>query len=222
MALAKHFIIVTIDGGAAAGKSSTARALSKRHHLLYVDTGSFYRSITLYLLKRGLHPDETDKIREALENPAVTTELRSREARMAIDGEVPGAELRNREVNEQVSHFASRQVVRDFLLDYQRGHAGFARENGFDGIVMEGRDIGSVIFPDADFRFFLDADPSARSQRRSDQGEEDSVEERDRLDTGRKSAPLICPEGAVRIDTTRMTLEEVIEKVSGIISNEGP
>ncbi len=216
----KHFIIVTIDGGAAAGKSSTAGALSERHHLLHVDTGSFYRAVTLYLLKRGLTPDDEDPIREALRNPAITTRLRGRMARIAIDEEVPDEELRSREVNEQVSRFASLKAVREFLLDFQRGHASFARENGFDGLVMEGRDIGSVIFPDADFRFFLEADPEARNQRRVDQGEQDSIEERDRLDTQRKTAPLICPEGALRIDTTHLPLEKVITRLSDIIEGE--
>lgn len=215
-----HFIIVTIDGGAAAGKSSTSKALSERHHLLHVDTGAFYRAVTLYLLKRGLTPDDAEGIREALRNPAISTRLRGREARMAIDGEVPDEELRSLRVNERVSRFASLQVVRDFLLDFQRGHAGFARENGFEGLIMEGRDIGSVIFPEADFRFFLEADPAARNERRVHQGEKDSIEERDRLDTQRKAAPLVCPEGAIRIDTTRMSLEEVIGKVSAIIDGD--
>jgi CMP/dCMP kinase len=215
-----HFIIVTIDGGAAAGKSSTAGALSERHHLLHVDTGSFYRAVTLYLLKRGLTPDDEDQIREALRNPAITTRLRGRMARIALDDEVPDEELRSPQVNEQVSRFASLKVVREFLLDFQRGHASFARENGFDGLVMEGRDIGSVIFPEAPFRFFLEADPEARNQRRVKQGEQDSIEERDRLDTQRKTAPLVCPDGAIRIDTTHMSLEEVIAKVSDIIEGD--
>ncbi len=216
----RPFIIVAIDGGAAAGKSSTAQALSGRHQLLHVDTGSFYRTLTLYLLKRGIRPDEPGRIGKALSNPAVATELRGREARMAIDGEVPGEELRSGEVNAQVSGFAAEPVVREFLLDYQRGQAEFARANGFSGLVMEGRDIGSVIFPGADFRFFLEADSGARSRRRSDQGQEDSIEARDRIDSRRQSAPLICPEGAIRIDTTEMSLEEVIEKVSALIQSK--
>ena len=215
-----QFIIVAIDGGAAAGKSSTARALSERHNLLHVDTGSFYRTLTLYLLKRDLTADETDRIRETLRDPAVSTRLEGREAQMAIDGEVPGRELRSGQVNEQVSRFASLPVVRDFLLDYQRGQADFARAHGFRGLVMEGRDIGSVIFPEADFRFFLEATPEARNRRRSDQGEDDRIEERDRIDSQRKSSPLVCPEGATRIDTTRMTLAEVIEHINDLIDKK--
>lgn len=216
----KSFIIVTIDGGAAAGKSSTAQALSQRHHLLHVDTGSFYRAITLYLLKRGLQAVETAGIRQALNNPAVSTQLHGREARMAIDGEVPGEELRSGRVNVAVSGFAAEPAVREFLLDHQRDQAEFARAKGFSGLVMEGRDIGSVIFPDADLRFFLEADPGARNLRRSSQGQEDSVETRDRLDSQRESAPLICPEGAIRIDTTRMSLEEVIEQMGTLIQRK--
>ncbi len=218
----KSFLIVAIDGGAAAGKSSTARALSERYNLLHVDTGSFYRTLTLYLLKRGIRAGQVDRIREALRNPDVATRLHGREARMAIDGELPGEELRSGRVNEQVSAFASEPVVREFLLGYQRGQTDFARRMGFAGVVVEGRDIGSVIFPDADFRFFLEATPEARNRRRSDQGEEDRVEERDRLDSQRKSAPLRCPEGAIRIDTTAMSLPEVVDAMSERIGRHHP
>jgi cytidylate kinase len=134
---------------------------------------------------------------------------------MEVGGRVvPESEIRSREVNAHVSHFAAIPAVRAFLLAYQRGQAGFARENAFRGLVMEGRDIGSVIFPQADFRFFLHADPAERARRRALEGGQDSIAERDRLDSSRQTAPLACPAGAVAVDTTLLNLEAVVETLA--------
>src|SRR5690606_18041982 len=122
-----------------------------------------------------------------------------------------------------VSHFAALPAIRQALLAYQRGQADVARSHGFTGLVMEGRDIGSVIFPDADFRFFLHADPEERARRRAREGQQDSIAERDRLDSSRKTAPLACPPGAIDIDSTHLTLPEVVERLATIISTRsGP
>jgi len=110
------------------------------------------------------------------------------------------------------------EMLRAALLDYQRGQADAARKGGFKGLVMEGRDIGSVIFPDADFRFFLHADPAEREKRRVREGQHDKVAERDRIDSSRKTAPLSCPEGAISIDTTRITIAEVVDKMASIVA----
>jgi cytidylate kinase len=133
---------------------------------------------------------------------------------MEIGGRVAGDEIRSREVNEQVSHFAAIPDVRTALLAYQRGLAEVARGRGYRGLVMEGRDIGSVIFPDADFRFFLHAHPEERARRRASEGQQDSITERDRIDSSRKTAPLACPPGAISIDTTHRTLAEVVETMA--------
>ena len=127
-------------------------------------------------------------------------------------------EIRNDKVNAVVSRFASIPEVRRFLFEYQRRQKDVARERGFAGLIMDGRDIGSVIFPDADLRIFLTADPEARARRRAAEGIADSVAERDKLDASRKTAPLACPEGAVKIDSTHLTLEEVVAKISAMIS----
>src|SRR5690606_11407259 len=103
------------------------------------------------------------------------------------------------------------------LLAYQRGQAGVARQRGFRGLIMEGRDIGSVIFPDADFRFFLHADPEERARRRAREGQTDSIAERDRLDTSRKTAPLTCPPGAIDVDSTFLNLEEVVDRLASLL-----
>ncbi len=209
------FIIVAIDGGAASGKSSTSRALSERFNLLHVDTGSFYRTMTAALLRAGVASDDDQAIATAAAALPLDTVVEGRRAQMKIDGRiVPDAEIRTPEVNAHVSHFAAVPELRRALLDYQRNQANVARTHGFRGLVMEGRDIGSVIFPDADFRFFLHADPEERARRRAAEGQQDSIAERDRLDTSRKTAPLACPAGATDIDSTHLTLEQVVDRVS--------
>jgi len=119
-----------------------------------------------------------------------------------------------------VSHFAAMPKVRDILLLYQRSHAQTARENGFAGMIMEGRDIGTVVFPDADFKFFLSADSATREARRAREGVQDSIAKRDKMDAGRKVAPLACADDAVRIDSSNLSLEEVIDKISAIIEGQ--
>lgn len=212
------FIIVAIDGGAASGKSSSSRTLSDRFHLLHVDTGSFYRALTAELLRRKVPATDLAAVNAALADLPLGTRVEGRSARMEIAGRVAGDEIRSREVNDAVSHFAAIPAVRTALLEYQRGQAAVARQGGFRGLVMEGRDIGSVIFPDADFRFFLHADPDERARRRAKEGQEDSIVERDRLDSTRKTAPLACPAGAVAIDTTRLSLAEVVERMAAALS----
>lgn len=212
------FIIVAIDGGAASGKSSSSRALSERFNLLHVDTGSFYRALTAELLRRGVDAKDLAGVTAALAEIRLGTRVEGRSARMEIGGRVAGDEIRSREVNDNVSHFAAIPEVRTALLAYQRGQAVVARERGFRGLVMEGRDIGSVIFPDADFRFFLHADPEERARRRAQEGQQDAIAERDRLDSSRKTAPLACPVGAVSIDTTHLLLPAVVETMAAAIA----
>lgn len=212
------FIIVAIDGGAASGKSSSSRTLSERFNLLHVDTGSFYRAITAEMLRRQVDAKDLAAVAAALAEIELGTRVEGRTARMEIGGRVAGEEIRSREVNDRVSHFAAIPEVRTALLAYQRGQAEVARDRGFRGLVMEGRDIGSVIFPDADFRFFLHADPEERARRRAKEGQQDSIAERDRLDSSRKTAPLACPAGAVSIDTTHDPLPAVVEKMAAAIA----
>lgn len=141
------FIIIAIDGGAASGKSSSSRTLSDQFDLLHVDTGSYYRALTAELLRRGIRPDDLPALRTALAGLKLGTRLNGRSAEMEIDGRVAGDEIRSREVNDAVSHFAAIPELRAALLTYQRGLADVGRAKGFRGLVMEGRDIGSAIFP---------------------------------------------------------------------------
>lgn len=213
------FIIVAIDGGAASGKSSSSKILAERFNLLHVDTGSFYRGVTAEFLRRGVMASDLPAVHAAAAQLGFGTRLNGRSAAMEIGGRVvPDAEIRSKLVNDHVSHFAAIPEVRTALLGYQRGLAQFAREKNFRGVVMEGRDIGSVIFPNADFRFFLHADPAERARRRAQEGGQDSITERDRIDSSRKTAPLACPNGAISIDTTHNGIEQVVQQMADTIA----
>ena len=218
MAPSASFLIVAIDGGAAAGKSSTARALSERFHLLHSDTGSYFRALTAELLRRGVAPSDLPGVRRALAEMKLTTRVTGRAASMEIDGRPIGNEIRSAAVNGAVSHFAAIPDLRTTLMHYERGQAQDARDHGFRGLVMDGRDIGSVIFPSADFRFFLYADPAERARRRAEEGQPDAVAERDRLDSSRSTAPLACPAGAISIDSTHLNLGQVVARMAAAIA----
>ena len=218
----QHLIIIAIDGGAASGKSSSSRILADRFNLLHVDTGSFYRHITSELLRRKVAHTDLPGLNHALAELVFTTRLNGRSAQLLIGGEPAGHEIRSQSVNEHVSHYAAIPEVRHKLLDYQRGQVDVARQHGFRGLVMEGRDIGSVIFPAADFRFFLHADPAERARRRAKEGQTDSIAERDRIDSSRKAAPLTRPDGAIDIDSTLLTLDQVVAFMAGLIAVKLP
>jgi len=212
------FIIVAIDGGAASGKSSTARALSERFNLLHADTGSYFRALTAKLLAKGVTVGDSAGVRRALAQLKLTTHVSGRAAQIEIDGQLTGDEIRSPEVNAAVSHFAAIPELRELLVQYERGQADAARQHGLQGLVMDGRDIGTVIFPHAHFRFFLHADPAERARRREREGLQDAVAERDRLDSSRLTAPLACPSGAVAIDSTLLTLADVVAQMSSVIA----
>ncbi len=210
------FIIVAIDGGAASGKSSSSRTLSERFHLLHADTGSYYRALTAELLRGGVTPTDLPGVKAALSAVSFTTRVTGRSAEIELSGHtIPDAEIRSAEVTAHVAPFAAIPEVRAALLDYQRGQADTARKNNFRGLVMEGRDIGSKIFPDADFRFFLFADPVERARRREQQGLQDQVAKRDTLDSQRLQESL---QGAVLIDSTHLTLAQVVETLAAPIA----
>jgi cytidylate kinase len=209
---ASPFLIVAIDGGAASGKSSSSRTLSERFHFLHADTGSYYRAVTAELLRRGVTPTNLPGVKNALAAIAFSTRVTDRNAEIELSGHtIPDAEIRTAAVTANVALFAAIPEVRAALLDYQRRQADTARQHGFRGLVMEGRDIGSKIFPDADFRFFLFADPVERARRREQQGLQDQVAKRDTLDSKRLQESL---QGAVVIDGTYLTLAEVVEKLA--------
>jgi 3-phosphoshikimate 1-carboxyvinyltransferase len=217
-ALRGRFLRVAVDGGAASGKSSTSRSVAEMHGLLHVDTGSHYRAVTLALLRAGVTPGDAAATERALARLRVGTSIRGLGAQVEIDGAVPGGEeLRGAAVTAAVSPVAALPCVRAFLLGYQRDQVELARAGGFSGVIMEGRDIGSVVMPDAEVRVFLEADPAVRSARRLAEGVRDAVDQRDKADASRATAPLTCPAGASRIDNTHLSLAEVAARIGGLI-----
>ena len=221
-ALRTNFVRVSVDGGAASGKSSTSRRLAQRHGLLHVDTGAHYRSLTRALLLAGAAADDQASVKAALSKLRIGSTIIARQgarrSALTLDGVLPDdADLRTPEVNAAVSKIAALPAVRTFLLEYQRSQVKLASDQGFAGVVMEGRDIGSVVLPDAEVRIFLEADPDARAQRRAAEGQSDQVTQRDHLDATRKTAPLICPTGAHRLDNTHKGLDEVVAEIGEFI-----
>ncbi|MGJ8638939.1 MAG: (d)CMP kinase [Opitutaceae bacterium] len=215
-----QFKIIAIDGGAATGKSSTSRGIAEKLDLMHVDTGSHYRTLTYALLEAGAEPEQLSKVVSILDQISLGTENDGRTARLSVNNTVPqDAAIRTADVNANVSKFAAVEAVREKLFAYQRSLAAVAQENNYAGLIMEGRDIGSVIFPDADHRFFLHADEATRAARRVNEGQTDSIAERDRMDASRKTAPLVCPEGATQVDTAPLTLEEVINTIADLIQS---
>lgn len=222
MSESSEFKLIAVDGGAATGKSSTCHAVATRLNLMHVDSGAHYRTLTYALLNAGADADAPEAISTHLQALQLNTTLEGHSARLSINGQVPGdADIRSSQVNAAVSKFAAIQSVREFLFQYQRNQADIAHQHSdLSGLIMEGRDIGSVIFPNAPFRFFLFADATTRARRRAIDGQTDCIADRDQRDSLRKVAPLTCPEGAIRIDTGCLTLEAVVDYICGLISDE--
>ena len=207
--MASDFIIIAIDGGAGSGKSTTARMISQRLNYMHVDTGSHYRLLTHWFLKGKISPEELLN-EETLTRLQLDSVLTGTSCRMRINKEdVIDSELRTEQINEMVSIYSALSSVRKHLFNYQRSLVKFGQFNKFQGIIMEGRDIGSVILPDADLKLFLFASEEIRNQRREAQGLIDSIKKRDRLDSERKNSPLIATSNSIHIDTGSISIEEV-------------
>ncbi len=219
-ALRTRFVAVAVDGGAASGKSSTAKIVARDLGLLHVDTGAHYRSVTRALLDAGARAEDPTSVGTALAQLKLGSEISGISAGLTFGGRRPAdASLRTEDVNGAVSKFAALPVVRNFLLAYQRSQVELGQAAGFAGVIMEGRDIGSVVLPQAEVRVFLQADPVARAQRRAAEGQADAVAQRDLLDSTRATAPLVCPAGATRIDNTHLTLVEVVAQVKALVQH---
>ena len=209
----RSFYLIAIDGGAGTGKSTTASILSERLNFLHVDTGSHYRSITRHLLNLGVGPEEAEKYIN-INKLILSSEIEERKSKLSLDGKSFGKDqLRSKEINDMVSKFACLPALRNTLFNYQREQVDLAQSHNFVGLVMEGRDIGTVIFPNADLKVFLHADPSVRENRRKRDGESDEITSRDRQDKQRQVAPLKESSGSLRIDTSSLGIEEVYETI---------
>jgi cytidylate kinase len=198
--------IITLDGPAGSGKSTIARLVAERLGYEFLDTGALYRGVTYFLFTRSIEPSETGRIAEALKECVVSFE-----------------KIRSPEIDRFVSAYSALPVVRNFLLETQRRAAAGRM------IVAEGRDMGSVVFPEAPFKFYLDARPYVRAARRwkelEARGEKLTLEEverqlqrRDNLDSGRALSPLRVPEKAHIIDTSEKTIHEVVDEIMAIMA----
>ncbi len=212
------FKIVALDGGAASGKSSTSRGVARKLKFLYVNSGEFYRILTHFFLEEGIHSKNFEEIASALSQLKFESRIQDGSVVCFLDGIKPAEEdLRSSAVNANVSLYAARRPIREFLLQPLREQAEAARKDGFNGLIMEGRDIGTVIFPDADFKFFLSASEEIREQRRQLEGQIDLVLHRDQLDSKRTAAPFVPADRSIRINTDELDLQEVVDLVTGII-----
>ena len=215
------YIIIALDGAAGSGKSTTAKAVCQKFKYIHVDTGLHYRSLCLYFLNKNI---SADKVCDYLSCNSISMNsvIDDFSVYLSLDGNHFSSEqLRNHEMNKNVSYYARLPELRNLLLNYQRDLCAYGRISGFSGIIMDGRDIGSVVLPDADLKFFLHADLSIRQQRRSSDGETDSISGRDKLDSTRKTAPLVCPADAISINTGLHTIDHVVDLFSQHIFSLG-
>jgi cytidylate kinase len=209
-------IVIAIDGPAASGKSSVATRLARRLGFAHVNSGAMYRAVTWEILRQQIDASHPESIEAAVRRMSVDSGFtEAGESFIRINSEMPDLELQTLEVNQNVSPVAAVPAVRT-LVNTQLRTLAEKRP-----IVSEGRDIGSVVFPDTPHKFYLDASPEVRRQRRAAQGLHDSIEKRDKLDSSRANAPLKIAAGAHVIDTSHLTLEGVVDKVAEILSKSG-
>jgi cytidylate kinase len=200
-------VVIAIDGPAASGKSSVARGLARRLGFVYVNSGAMYRAVTWHLLEMGIDPTDRAKIESQMSGVQIRCDLRDGESRILINDVDPSDHLRDDAVNNSVSVISSLPRIREILVEKMRG---YAREHD---VVMEGRDIGSVVFPETPFKFYIDAAPEVRSQRRVAQGQQDQIATRDRADSSRRASPLVIAKDAEVIDTSHLTIEGVVDEI---------
>ena len=236
-------VVIAIDGPSASGKSTVARIVASRLGYVFVDSGSFYRGLTWKVLEEKAKVDDANGLAAILEKIKVEFYTHEGSARFRIDGKNVDEKLRTRVIDENVSAVSAVSIVRSKVVSWLRGLIKFGN------LVMEGRDIGTAVFPDAKFKFYLDADPEERARRRhaeigcrllqrdgmernkSSAGDatggkkigfdeiKATLERRDAIDKGRKMDPLKIAKGAVVIDSTHMSIDEVVEFIIDRIEN---
>ena len=216
--------IVAIDGPAGAGKSTVSKLLARRLGLSFVDTGALYRTVALSARRQGIATDDDAGLAELLRAIRISFRATGDENRVYLDGEDVSSEIRTPDISLAASAVSARPVVRAGLLGLQRRLALEAPV----GAVLEGRDIGTVVFPEADLKFFLEANPDVRARRRYEElfqkGSESSLEavladqiKRDRDDASRAVAPLKPADDAVRVDSSSKPLSEVVQQLERTI-----
>lgn len=212
---------IAIDGPAGAGKSTIAKKIAKKMNFIYVDTGAMYRAMALYLLRQGIEPTDTDRISRACREADISIEYRDGEQVVLLNGENVNAYLRTEEVGSMASYSSAVPAVRGKLVELQQSLAAKA------DVVMDGRDIGTVVLPDADVKVYLTASAATRAKRRylelQEKGEkpdlaqiEQDIAERDYRDMHREHSPLRQAEDAVFLDSSDMAIDEVVERIASL------
>lgn len=217
---------IAVDGPAGAGKSTLARQAARELGFLYVDTGAIYRTVALKVLRLGADPAQPDQVIPLLEKLNIQMDYGPEgEQRMFLDGEDVSQAIREHSVSALASQVSAIPAVRAFLLEFQR------RQARKHDVVMDGRDIGTVVLPEADVKVFLTAEPQARARRRllelEQRGEKTNfdtilrdIQQRDKLDRNRSIAPLRQAEDAVVLDTTRLNLSESLQALLSLIKEK--
>jgi CMP/dCMP kinase len=207
--------VVAIDGPAASGKSSVAKEVSLRLGYSYVDSGAFYRAITWWILRRNADPASADQVTALVGGSQLASGFENDEAFLHIDGVDGTPHLRDEEVNRSVSPVSLVPAVRERLTNHLRD---LARHRD---VVVEGRDIGSIVFPDTPFKFYIDASQKVRQRRRNAEGQDDEIALRDRIDSSRPNAPLTIARGALLIDSTHLTVDRVVDEIIRHLKEKG-
>ncbi len=219
-------MVVAVDGTSGSGKSSTCRGVADRLGLAYLDTGAMFRAVTWWMLSHDIDVHDVAAVAARCHEPVLVSGTDPTGPTITVDGRDVAAAIRTDAVNAAVSPVSTVPEVRARLLELQRDIIGSHVASG--GIVVEGRDIGSVVWPQSQVKVYLTADPSARASRRAlEAGAADvasteaSLRERDRIDSGRATAPLKMADGAAHLDTTTYTLDEVIGLLVGLVESAG-
>lgn len=214
--------VVAIDGPAGSGKGTITKLIGEKLGLVYIDTGATFRCVALNMIQENINIEEEDRIKELLEK--IKIEMQA-DGKIFLNGEDVTERIRENDVNNLVSPISVLKIVRDKLLQIQRN---IAKGNN---VIMEGRDIGTVVFPNANVKIYLDASPEERAKRRMKQNQEKGIEtsyeevlkniiDRDERDSNREIAPLKQADDAIYIDSSNMTIEEVTNKVIEIINDK--
>lgn len=199
--------VIAIDGPAASGKSSVARELARRLGFVYVNSGAMYRAVTWMVLERAIDPADKDQIAKFISSSHLDGKLVDGEFHLLINGADLSAHLHEPAVNAEVSRVSTVPEVRKLLVQRMRDYA-------FEhNVVVEGRDIGSVVFPDTPCKFYIDASPEVRARRRAAQGHRDEIAQRDRADSSRATSPLVVAKDAKVIDSSTLSIDAVVDEI---------